>query len=509
MLALILLALPLASCGENGENGSQKADKGEAYVSLDINPAIEITIENGKVTAVYAANEDARVLLYGEEGIVGCTVDEAIAKITQIAIDNGYLAEENHVVNILSSGLSEEKIEAVKTKVAEAVQDCGFTISLDEGITFSLERQLAEFKAKYPDDKAIQALTPTNFKLALSASEAGNVELEVAVKMDEKTLVAYLNDVYLTAENFATEAYQKAKEMANAAYEQAEVLAVSAVYADLYNKYATSHKNTIYYGAVYKIYQTLAVSLNAYASLLAKLEETGVTEYEVKEENLDAVMEAFGLEKNSEEANAVKEQMKNENGKITLASLEAYCDKYVKNATAEQKQSLETVKTALSEALKTTEEAWKDAFFTVAQTTYLQIDALLTACNLTLTTMDVTVTAASLLNKDLKDAFTTYKNNINGLVTTLKAMMEENANAPLNSSSLSQIATTLKLKANELKKLMDEDLSDEEKKEIETNITALKDALDGYKATYDAALTQAENIAKAYLQQAKNKRSGK
>jgi hypothetical protein len=38
-----------------------------AFVTVDINPSIEITLdENGVVASVYGANEDGQILLYGE-----------------------------------------------------------------------------------------------------------------------------------------------------------------------------------------------------------------------------------------------------------------------------------------------------------------------------------------------------------------------------------------------------------------------------------------------------------
>ena len=53
LLCATAMCLPLAACGGNN-NGTAKA---VAYVSMDINPSIEFTLDkNNKVISVYGAN---------------------------------------------------------------------------------------------------------------------------------------------------------------------------------------------------------------------------------------------------------------------------------------------------------------------------------------------------------------------------------------------------------------------------------------------------------------------
>ena len=54
-------ALALASCDITS------SEKGKSFVSLDINPSVEIIVEDGKVVEVYGNNDDARKLIYDEE----------------------------------------------------------------------------------------------------------------------------------------------------------------------------------------------------------------------------------------------------------------------------------------------------------------------------------------------------------------------------------------------------------------------------------------------------------
>lgn len=56
------LALSLASaCGKTG-------DEAATYVGIDVNPSVSLILDgDGKVLSVAAENEDAQVLLYGED----------------------------------------------------------------------------------------------------------------------------------------------------------------------------------------------------------------------------------------------------------------------------------------------------------------------------------------------------------------------------------------------------------------------------------------------------------
>ena len=62
-----------------------------AYVTVDINPSLELAVDaQGKVSAVNPLNADAQGLLRGVS-MVGMTVGDAVTRITQLAVDQGYL----------------------------------------------------------------------------------------------------------------------------------------------------------------------------------------------------------------------------------------------------------------------------------------------------------------------------------------------------------------------------------------------------------------------------------
>ncbi len=142
----------------------EKEEGSPSYVSIDINPSIELTVDaENKVVSVYAANEDANVLLYEETGIVGANIEGAIAKITELAIELGYIDETNKVVGTTISSENADWVatlqEKVNTKITATAKEAGLNITTDGEGAYSVLRQLETFKAKYPENEAIQNLS--------------------------------------------------------------------------------------------------------------------------------------------------------------------------------------------------------------------------------------------------------------------------------------------------------------------------------------------------------------
>ena len=63
MLCAAAMTVSMAACN----NKNSKEAEVSTFVSLDINPAIELTLDtDNKVVSVVGSNEDGKVLLYGE-----------------------------------------------------------------------------------------------------------------------------------------------------------------------------------------------------------------------------------------------------------------------------------------------------------------------------------------------------------------------------------------------------------------------------------------------------------
>ena len=99
--SVVMMSGCLDGSGNSSSSGNQEDSvQATSYVSLDINPSIELTLDaENKVISVYGGNEDGQVLLYEETGIIGEDVQIAVDKIVDLAVELGYLDENNKVIS--------------------------------------------------------------------------------------------------------------------------------------------------------------------------------------------------------------------------------------------------------------------------------------------------------------------------------------------------------------------------------------------------------------------------
>lgn len=85
------VVVPAASAGDKAVEPSQSMIPSGTYtVSLDVNPSIELTVENGVVTKIAAYNDDAKQLLLTVD-VSGLAADEAMKKIVEALAAEGYI----------------------------------------------------------------------------------------------------------------------------------------------------------------------------------------------------------------------------------------------------------------------------------------------------------------------------------------------------------------------------------------------------------------------------------
>ena len=125
IIGLLAIVLTVVACSGTTANAAE-----EAYVTIDINPSVELIV-NGQEEVVYvnALNEDAEVLLSGLD-LIGMNVDEATDLIIQTAIELGYIDVEasDTVVQVSctsDTALGEQIRERVKAAVNTAFQNRG------------------------------------------------------------------------------------------------------------------------------------------------------------------------------------------------------------------------------------------------------------------------------------------------------------------------------------------------------------------------------------------------
>lgn len=346
IVAIIACTLSFVSCNE------KKEDTNKTLVTLDINPSIEMVVDkDGKVVSVAAANDDANVLLYGADGILNVSIEDATSKILDLSVEYGYLTEENAGVAVNVVGSSEKVEENVKTKITTSIKSSkvSFELNISSDISFAVERKLASLKEKYPD--VYKDVTASKLKLAMSACAYDkDLKLEDAVKMENGDLIKIVEEGENQTVAYATTAYKKAVESLNAVYEKSVELAKAGVYAEKYISFAESGSGTLgsILGAASRIEDVAKYSALVSGEFVLK---TGIytmqylSSIEISQEDAASIAEILEVDVNV---------LKDEDGKVTGASIDAYIDKLVKNATSDTKteinNKLDQVEAALNAA---------------------------------------------------------------------------------------------------------------------------------------------------------------
>ncbi len=491
-LAVLLSAVfAFSLCAFTG-CGSDDSSK-QAYVSLDINPAIELIVDkDGKVVSVRGENEDGQVLLYQETGIEGEDVEAAIKKITELAVKYGYLDEENKVVDTLvtspDNDYAAKILEKVNTTVTATAANSGLTVKTDGEGAYSLLRKMEEIKKQFPNNSAVQNASVQKFKLALSVSETGEISIDAALELDDKELIETLKTANAKIEKYATEAYNEAKSKALAVYEKATELAEHAVYYSFCFKKAATNPQLAYYGAAYQAYASAAkgfdVICDAYELALK------VKNYPLNEAQISAIATALGMES--------VEPLKNSDGEITVESIETYADKLFKNSPASE--ALNAQKAALTAALGQAESAIKTKINEISEEYKPQIEAAINSAN---AMIDAAESAFALL-PTVKQQFETAIADMKTVINDITAVLDS---GKIELDALKNKVKVLENKANEYLKKIEDSLTKDELAQIEKEKEEAVAKLSANKQAFEKALDDAAKIAQEYLANLKSERT--
>jgi len=197
--------------------GTVSAD--DAYVTLDINPSIDLTV-NGKdkVIDANALNEDGELLLL-ELDLVGENVDDAIALIIDEAINLGFIDIESAetLVSVSAISTTAELGETVRNKIMEHVNNAfkdrgmmgkavekafdGSTVALAGALGVSpAQYNLAMKACELVDDIAIEdavELTPEELMAMIRTRNQENKDVSQELKDEFQTARALLQDEYM------------------------------------------------------------------------------------------------------------------------------------------------------------------------------------------------------------------------------------------------------------------------------------------------------------------------
>ncbi len=486
LTSALALTLPLfAACGDKDPEAIQPA----SHVSVDINPSLSFSLdEENKVLSVHASNEDAQIMLYGEE-FVGLDLEVALEKIANLSVDLDFVNEGNHGVNVSVSGKLGENEVMGKLQAAFDKESGSLDINVSADGTFTDLRELESLKVLYEGNVNVENLTISDYKLIAEAQAIdGTLLFEDAVKMSHDELMKIIAEGAIAIEPYATDAYNVAVGVAQRAYNELKGQLLDGLWVVPYAKdYANILTGNMKYkvnnGLLYNLYtgssRVLDVSIDVMETAAKVMNETTVPAA-----TLEKIATALKLTEEQKTAFITEVTV---DGKITLASLENYLNKWFKNLTADERAALKaTVDSIVADV---------QAF---------------------------AVTIENSIAEEYKAAIVKLASDINDLIPS---ELEAVASAYLAEFTLiaGQIASavdgkeplvavkavkeTIDAAADRIMSTMRSELTEEDLKSVEDSIARVNNTLAGYEKSFADAKAKAEADAKAWLEAAKASRA--
>ena len=498
LILISLFTLGLVSCALIPEK-----EEGKSYVSLGINPSIELIVDaNEEVLEVYATNDDAKVLLYEEVNLVGMDLEEALKVITNLSIEYGFLEEDNKVIDFSISSTLNDTYQAdlkatIEATMTEEASSKGLNISLTTEGAFTLLRELEQLKAENPDNSLIQNLTVEKFKLISSAqSSDDSLTLEVAVTLNEEELMNRISLARDEVYNIATAKFDALVVESEIAYEKALNSFNRSIYASYYMKDLTTMMNhPVNYGALYSMYGIAADSLDGILRVIEVVEnykKSLLTDSQI--ELVVASITPLGVA-----ADVVKEGIKDSDGNVTIESVNAYLDKLIKNIVNEElKDEIASIKDAINQL----EATVKTECAKLQEAYRPQIEQMLTVLETTKKTIESTL---AMLPETLKETFNVYITEMGTMISTMKEALE----GEVTVDTIKGWKDSFRAKEAELLTKINEDLSEEELAEIETLKQKVSTELTNAKQSFETAVNNAITTVKGQLETLKSQREQK
>lgn len=459
IVAIMTICSTVAFVGCNKDDTPTK-EPDKALVTLNINPSIEMVVDsNDKVVSIAAKNEDAQIMLCGEEGIINASVETATTKIVELAIEYGYITEENSGISMSVAGETTTLEDSIKTTISSAIGNVqsSLNISVSTDIPFSVERKWEEWKQNNPEYANV---TVSKFVLALGAcAYDASLDLETAVAMDNGELIEICESGEDRISVYATAAYQAVYDSASVAFNLAKDTANFGIYNAKYIEFmsqkasgildtTSSIANATWMGA-----KLLGLTTAQYALQGAIYVAEKIGELEISESVASDIATILGVE---------VEQLQNRDGKVTVESIDAYCDKLIKNASEADKQ--------------------------VVQAKLDQIKAGLNA-------------AEEQANQDMMQSSASAYANLRNAVETLGEWIEGiDVNKLTDVDSYKALLADIIKAKEDTKTEMDNNLTDEEKAKIVEAQENAKGKIDSAQAEFNTKIEQAKDEAIAYLQ---------
>lgn len=171
-----------------------------AYVSVDINPSVEVVIDDGyKVTEVTAMNEDAKEVL---EGLVleGKVLKTAVTEIIKKAESSGYITDdkENYVLISMvlndeskeyNQDVKEEKLNELDENITQGVKELGNNNIVQKTVKLTSEERKEAIENDVSMGRYSLFLEAKEKGLEVTIGEVKTNEVSVIIKKLEETEV--------------------------------------------------------------------------------------------------------------------------------------------------------------------------------------------------------------------------------------------------------------------------------------------------------------------------------
>ena len=276
LLVTVFSAMCLIACNSiYTSNNTPASPKATSFVSIDINPSVDLVLDqNNVVMSANGANNDGKALLFEEDGIVGAELDVAIANLATLAVRYGYVQDGSDVsVEVVSSKEKNDIFEKIGTKFVSAVKKANnnLNVSVSNAVDFVLATELETLKSQYPDNQKIQDLDVATYRLAKRAEQNG-IPFEDTLGMSIENLVVQVNELQSELSQKFDSSYKLAVNRAQFVFDSAKQAAESGMYAKYYfQKFIESPLDTSLYKnllstAGITIFGTAKTSLEFYMS---------------------------------------------------------------------------------------------------------------------------------------------------------------------------------------------------------------------------------------------------
>ena len=226
--------------------GLFKEKEAKSMVTIDTNPSIELVVdEKDKVVSVRGANDDGKLVLYGEK-VVGKDVEKAVEIIIQAEIDTGYIVANAQIganqfsltVSSDTTVESSELINSIQNKVKEVCENNNIAIALEESkalarselekLALELDPTLTEERVKEMETSQLLAVVKLYQLETVELYNAKLEELYTDVKefkfdyMSQESTLEAMQTIDGAIANLAITAYESAVNLLKSAQESVE-----------------------------------------------------------------------------------------------------------------------------------------------------------------------------------------------------------------------------------------------------------------------------------------------